>query len=71
MNRNVFLGCALLLAGGVSAGCATSDAYYPSASPGWAGQSITTDAPRIDNADAAGPASVPGMHTGTGTAVPR
>jgi hypothetical protein len=69
MNRKVVLGCVLVLAAGVSAGCATSDAYAPSASPGWVGPPITTDTPSIDNADAAGPASVPGVHSGTAPAV--
>lgn len=60
---------------GVAAGCATtSDPYYPStaispsASPHSLGP-VRTDAPQIDNADAAGPASVPGTHTGVAPAV--
>jgi hypothetical protein len=59
----------LVLVAAVVAGCATSTASFPSASPGWVGSPITTDAPSIDNADAAGPASVPGVHTGTAPAV--
>ena len=62
------VGCMLVLMAAV-AGCATSSTSYPSASPGWVGSPITTDAPSIDNADAAGPASVPGVHTGTAPAV--
>jgi hypothetical protein len=69
MSLKVSLACLLVLAAGVSAGCATSDSSYPSASPGWIGPPITTDAPSIDNADAAGPASVPGVHTGVAPAV--
>jgi hypothetical protein len=53
--------CMLALTG--LAGCATtSDPYYPATS-------VRTDAPQIDNADAAGPASVPGAHTGAAPAV--
>lgn len=70
----------LLVLTGVGAGCATSDTYSPSASPtadpyyrsGWpstAGPAARTDAPQIDNADAAGVASVPGTHTGVAPAV--
>jgi hypothetical protein len=65
----------LLVLTGVAAGCATSDTYSPSASPtgepyyrsAWpstVGPAARTDAPQIDNADAAGVASVPGTHTG-------
>jgi hypothetical protein len=55
------------------AGCATSDPYYsttsaPSASPHSLGP-VRTDGPQIDNADAAGPASVPGARTGVEPAV--
>jgi hypothetical protein len=60
---------------GVAAGCATtSDPYspsvstYPGASPHSLGP-VRTDGPQIDNADAAGPASVPGTHTGVAPAV--
>jgi hypothetical protein len=66
--------CVLALAG-VVAGCATtSDPYYPSASthPSRSPHSlgpVRTDGPQIDNADAAGPASVPGTHTGVAPAV--
>ena len=64
--------CMLALTG--LAGCATtSDPYYPatsapSASPHALGP-VRTDAPQIDNADAAGPASIPGAHTGVAPAV--
>jgi hypothetical protein len=64
----------LLALTGVAAGCATaSDPYYPSASthPGSSPHSlgpVRTDAPQIDNADAAGPASVPGTRTGVAPA---
>ena len=65
-----------MLALSAVAGCATtSDQYapYPSAShptpsPHSLGP-VRTDAPQIDNADAAGPASVPGAHTGVQPAV--
>ena len=59
---------------GVAAGCATtSDPYYPSsistsASPHSLGP-FRTDGPQIDNADAAGPASVPGTRTGAAPVV--
>jgi hypothetical protein len=33
------------------------------------GHTARTDAPQIDNADAAGVASVPGTHTGVGTEI--
>lgn len=66
--------CVLALAG-VAAGCATtSDPYspsastHPSASPHSLGP-VRTDGPQIDNADAAGPASVPGTRTGAAPAV--
>ena len=60
----------LLALTGVSAGCATtSDPYHPSASPSAVGPSYRTDAPQIDNADAAGPASVPGTRTGAAPSV--
>ena len=56
------------------AGCATTSDPYPSASthPGPSPHSlgpVRTDGPQIDNADAAGPASVPGTHTGVAPAV--
>jgi hypothetical protein len=70
----------LLVLSGVGAGCATSDTYSPSASPtgdpyyrsAWpstVGPAARTDAPQIDNADAAGVASVPGTHTGVAPTV--
>lgn len=70
----------LLVLTGVGAGCATSDTYSPSASPtgdphyrsAWpstVGPAARTDAPQIDNADAAGVASVPGTHTGAAPTV--
>jgi hypothetical protein len=67
---------AVLAFAGVAAGCATtSDPYYsstttahPSASPHSLGP-VRTDGPQIDNADAAGPASVPGTRTGVAPAV--
>jgi hypothetical protein len=66
---------AVLAVAGVAAGCATtSNPYYPStathpsASPHALGP-VRTDGPQIDNADAAGPASVPGTHTGVAPAV--
>lgn len=69
MSWNRSLVCVLALTA-VAAGCAsTSDPYYPSASthpvtsPHALGP-VRTDAPQIDNADAAGPASVPGTRTG-------
>jgi hypothetical protein len=64
MSSKISRAFLLVLAASVCVGCATSDPYYPSASPGWVGPPITTDAPSIDNADAAGLASVPGVHTG-------
>lgn len=69
MNWKISMACLLALTG-VSSGCATtaSDSSYPSASPGVISP-VTTDAPRIDNADAAGPASVPGVLTGTVPAI--
>lgn len=64
MSWKVSLACLVAVAG-VSAGCATaSDPYSPSAYPASVSSPVRTDAPQIDNADAAGPASVPGMHTG-------
>lgn len=71
MSWKLFVVCMLALTGAV-AGCATSsDPYYsststmnhPTASPHSIGPG-RTDGPQIDNADAAGPASVPGTHTG-------
>jgi hypothetical protein len=71
MNWKFPVACLLALTG-ASAGCATtttSDPYYPSvtshptASPHSLGP-VRTDGPQIDNADAAGPASVPGARTG-------
>lgn len=74
MSSKLSLVCLLALTG-VAAGCATtsSDPYYPSAShptpsPHSLGP-VRTDAPQIDNADAAGPASVPGTRTGVAPAV--
>lgn len=66
---------AVLGLAGVAAGCATtSDPYYPSASthPSASPHSlgpVRTDGPQIDNADAAGPASVPGTRTGVAPVV--
>jgi len=60
------LGCLLALAIGASAGCRTADPSSPSASPTVRDPVMTpttTNAPSIDNADAAGAASVPGTHT--------
>jgi hypothetical protein len=68
MSWKCFLVCMLALTGLV-AGCATSDrsssstVMHPTASPHSLGP-VRTDGPQIDNADAAGPASVPGTHTG-------
>ena len=71
MSWKLFVVCMLALTGAV-AGCATtSDPYssststlnHPTASPHSIGPG-RTDGPQIDNADAAGPASVPGAHTG-------
>jgi hypothetical protein len=71
--KRSFLGVLVLT--GVAAGCATtSDPYYPSASthPSVSPHSlgpVRTDGPQIDNADAAGPASVPGTRTAVAPAV--
>lgn len=62
MSLKVSLACVLALAAGAAAGCATSDPYA-SASP-HSTNYPRTDGPQIDNADAAGPASVPGTRTG-------
>jgi hypothetical protein len=65
----------VLAVAGVAAGCATtSDPYSPSASthPSRSPHSlgpVRTDGPQIDNADAAGPASVPGTRTGVAPVV--
>jgi hypothetical protein len=64
----------LLALTGVSAGCATTSDQYPSGSvyhPTPSPHSLypRTDGPQIDNADAAGPASVPGTHTGVAAGV--
>jgi hypothetical protein len=66
MTWKASLAC-LLTVIGVSAGCATTSDPYTSASP----HSLypRTDGPQIDNADAAGPASVPGTRTGVADAV--
>jgi hypothetical protein len=72
MSWKLSLVCMVALTG--LAGCATtSNPYYPStsapsASPHSLGP-VRTDAPQIDNADAAGPASVPGAHTGVAPVV--
>ena len=62
---------------GVSAGCATSESTYPYASTTYPSASTTdpyhgfarTDAPQIDNSDAAGVASLPGTRTGVPASV--
>jgi hypothetical protein len=66
MTWKVSLACLLTVAG-TAAGCATGSHPYASASP----HSLypRTDGPQIDNADAAGPASVPGTHTGVADVV--
>lgn len=73
MSSKISVAFLMVLAAAVCVGCATSDSTYPSAypsaSPGWAGSPVTTDAPSIDNADAAGWASVPGVHTGVAPVV--
>lgn len=69
MSLKVSLAGLLVLAVGAMAGCATSasDPYY-SASPTMSNP-VTTNAPQVDNADAAGLASVPGTRTGVAPAV--
>ena len=71
MSWKLFVVCMLALTGAVASCATTSDPYYsststmnhPTASPHSIGPG-RTDGPQIDNADAAGPASVPGTHTG-------
>jgi hypothetical protein len=71
--KRSFVGVLALTA--VAAGCATtSDPYYPMATTHPSGSPhslgpVRTDGPQIDNADAAGPASVPGAHTGAALTV--
>jgi hypothetical protein len=58
-----------VLAAGLTAGCATWDRQQVAAPTGAIMSPVMTDAPSIDNADAAGWASVPGVHTGSPPAV--
>jgi hypothetical protein len=78
MKKVTFVALALALPALV-AGCATTYEPYPSAYPAASAPTYpvvvapgpSTDAPRIENSDAAGVASVPGYHSGTVIVVPQ